>query len=62
MSGEAFTMLKARIARICPGIQVAEATIFITVATTLAICNVSPVVENGVPVLPVPGQTSGLVT
>ncbi|EKM59405.1 uncharacterized protein PHACADRAFT_181407 [Phanerochaete carnosa HHB-10118-sp] len=47
---------------ICLGILVAEATMFITIASTLAMFNIASVVENGRPVLPPFQQTSGIIT
>lgn len=38
--------------RVCPGRMVAESVIFTTFATVLATLQVSPVVEDGVVVLP----------
>jgi len=38
--------------RVCPGIQLAEAAMFITAATTLAAFNISNAVENGVKIIP----------
>lgn len=40
----------------------AEATIFITVATTLATMDIAPVVGNGEVQLPEVKQTSGIIT
>ena len=47
--------------RICPGIYVAEATIFIAVASLLTVFNVEKAVENGVPITPRVRQTPGLI-
>ncbi|KAF9050853.1 cytochrome P450 [Hymenopellis radicata] len=33
--------------RICPGLHLAEASVYILVATSLAVFNISPVIENG---------------
>ena len=46
---------------VCLGMHVADSTIFIAVATTLAICNVAPVMEDDRVVHPAVKQTSGMV-
>ncbi|KAG7094385.1 hypothetical protein E1B28_007985 [Marasmius oreades] len=38
--------------RVCPGRLLADASIFITLATCLAALDISPIIENGKPVLP----------
>lgn len=48
--------------RICPGILVAEATIFITVAATLAAFSIRPAQNGGAPSLPPVRQTSGIIS
>ena len=47
--------------RICPGLLVAESTLFITVATMLSVFKFSPVEENGKFVMPPVQQTDGLI-
>ncbi|KIP12644.1 hypothetical protein PHLGIDRAFT_61362 [Phlebiopsis gigantea 11061_1 CR5-6] len=48
--------------RICPGILLAESTLFITIATMLSVLKFSPVEENGRYVMPPVQQTDGLVS
>lgn len=49
--------------RICPGMHIAEASIFIQVAITLAVFDIlRDVDENGDPIVPVPDYTTAIVT
>ncbi|KAF8186283.1 OrdA protein [Pholiota molesta] len=48
--------------RICPGMYLAEASVFCCVAMSLAVFNVEKAVENGVPITPVHGNTSGIIS
>ena len=48
-------------ASICPGMHVAETTMFITIVTMLSVFSISPVVENGQYVMPCVKQTDGLI-
>ncbi|KAF8879140.1 cytochrome P450 [Infundibulicybe gibba] len=47
--------------RICPGMHLAEASLFISIATSLALFDISKKVENGIPIMPVHENTSGIV-
>lgn len=47
--------------RLCPGMHVADATLFIAVASILATYTVEKVVRNGVPITPTVAQTSGVI-
>lgn len=48
--------------RICPGLRLADASLFITIATALSLFNVTPITEGGKPILPtfeaIPGPVS----
>ncbi|KAK0452140.1 cytochrome P450 [Desarmillaria tabescens] len=48
--------------RICPGLRLADASLFITIATVLSLFNITPVTEGGKPILPtfeaIPGPVS----
>ncbi|KAF7970083.1 hypothetical protein HWV62_25068 [Athelia sp. TMB] len=50
--------------RICPGLNLADASLFISITRSLAVFNIKPVVENGIDVLPeveiVPGTICAL--
>ncbi|KAJ3557115.1 hypothetical protein NM688_g1644 [Phlebia brevispora] len=48
--------------RSCPGLYVADATIFILVACSLAVFDVTKRVENGQPITPLPQQTSSTIS
>ncbi|KAF8898320.1 cytochrome P450 [Mucidula mucida] len=48
--------------RICPGLHLAEASVYMLVAASLAVFNISPIIENGVPVLPVHENTDGTIS
>ncbi|KAJ3545484.1 hypothetical protein NM688_g5618 [Phlebia brevispora] len=48
--------------RSCPGHYVADAMIFIIAANVLAAFDISAPVENGVPVLPMPEQSSSIIS
>ncbi|KAF8624702.1 hypothetical protein AX17_007033 [Amanita inopinata Kibby_2008] len=48
--------------RICPGRVLADASVFITCAMTLAVFNITPHVEDGKPVMPDLKQTTGTVS
>ncbi|KAF9498666.1 cytochrome P450 [Pleurotus eryngii] len=48
--------------RICPGSHLADATIFITCAMSLAVFNISKAVENGVTIEPVHDNTTGTIS
>ncbi|KAJ8096416.1 hypothetical protein PM082_011579 [Marasmius tenuissimus] len=47
--------------RVCPGRLLADASIFVTLATCLAALDISPVIENGKPVLPEVKSEGGAV-
>lgn len=48
--------------RVCPGMHLAEGTLFLIIATTLATCNVLPALDDqGQPILPVPRYTNGTI-
>lgn len=47
--------------RICPGMFLAEASLFSCIAMSLAVFSVEKAVENGVPVTPVHENTSGII-
>ncbi|KAK7023504.1 hypothetical protein VNI00_016722 [Paramarasmius palmivorus] len=47
--------------RVCPGRLLADISVFITLATCLAVLNVSPVIEDGKPVLPEMKSEGGAV-
>ena len=47
--------------RICPGMFLAEASLFACIAMSLAVFSVEKAVENGVPVTPVHENTSGII-
>ncbi|EGN99063.1 hypothetical protein SERLA73DRAFT_73633 [Serpula lacrymans var. lacrymans S7.3] len=48
--------------RICPGMHLADASIFITCATTLAVLNITKWVENGVEITPTLDGLAGTVS
>ncbi|KDR73253.1 hypothetical protein GALMADRAFT_251844 [Galerina marginata CBS 339.88] len=48
--------------RICPGMHLAEASLFSCVAMSLAVFDIEKTVENGVPVTPVHESTSGIIS
>ncbi|KAF8893737.1 cytochrome P450 [Mucidula mucida] len=48
--------------RVCPGLHLAEASVYILVAMSLAVFDVSPVIEDGVPVLPTHENTDGTIS
>lgn len=45
----------------CIGLHVIDATVFIAVSNLLAAFNFGKVVENGVPITPVVGQSNGAI-
>ncbi|KAH7889027.1 cytochrome P450 [Phlebopus sp. FC_14] len=47
--------------RICPGLHLADAAVFMAIAMSLAVFDVSRVVENGVEVIPELDPTEGIV-
>jgi len=47
--------------RICPGMYLAEASLFACIATSLTVFNIEKVVVNGVPIVPVHESTSGII-
>ncbi|THH02426.1 hypothetical protein EW026_g476 [Hermanssonia centrifuga] len=48
--------------RICPGLYIADASLFLTVASSLAVFDVTKVIEDGVPVIPIVKQTTGNIS
>ncbi|KAF8814867.1 cytochrome P450 [Phlegmacium glaucopus] len=48
--------------RICPGMHLAEASLFACIATSLAVFDIDNVVVNGVPIVPVHESTSGIIS
>ncbi|KAG2152638.1 cytochrome P450 [Suillus bovinus] len=48
--------------RLCPGLHLADASIWISTAMSLAVFNVSKVVENGVEITPEVDPSSGLIS
>ncbi|TFK43282.1 cytochrome P450 [Crucibulum laeve] len=48
--------------RICPGLHLADASVFISCAMTLAAFNISKVVENGVIIDPIHDNTTGAIS
>ncbi|KAF8872335.1 cytochrome P450 [Mucidula mucida] len=48
--------------RICPGLHLAEASVYMLVAMSLAVFDVTPVMENGLPVLPEHENTDGTIS
>ncbi|KAF9534995.1 cytochrome P450 [Crepidotus variabilis] len=48
--------------RICPGLHLADATLFITAVMTLAVFDISKCVENGVIIEPVHDYTTGTIS
>lgn len=47
--------------RICPGLHLAEASVYLMVVMSLAVFDIHPVIENGVPVLPEHENTDGTI-
>lgn len=47
--------------RICPGMYLAEATLFMCIATSLAVFEITPATENGVAIIPTHENTSGTI-
>jgi cytochrome P450 len=47
--------------RICPGLNLADASVFISCAMSLAVFSISKAVENGVEVTPVVDNTPGTI-
>ena len=47
--------------RICPGMYLAEASLFACIATSLAVFNIQPTIIDGVPIIPVHESTSGII-
>lgn len=48
--------------RVCPGLYLAEASLFLTIACSLMLFDVAKKVENGVEMTPVHAQTSGIIS
>jgi len=48
--------------RICPGMHLAEASLFACIATSLAVFDIEKFVVNGVPIIPVHESTSGIIS
>ncbi|KAF8625149.1 hypothetical protein AX17_006927 [Amanita inopinata Kibby_2008] len=48
--------------RICPGMYLAEGSLFLTIASSLALFNISKAVENGVEITPVHENTTGTIS
>jgi len=48
--------------RICPGMHLAEASLFCGIAGSLAVLNMTKAVENGVEITPVHENTSGIIS
>jgi len=48
--------------RICPGMYLAEASLFCTISNVLAVFNISKAVENGIEITPVHENTSGTIS
>ncbi|KAG6853830.1 hypothetical protein C0991_000944 [Blastosporella zonata] len=48
--------------RICPGMHLAETSLFSVIAASLAVFDVKKVVENGVEIIPVHESTSGIIS
>uniref|UniRef100_A0A8H7XU08 Cytochrome P450 n=2 Tax=Psilocybe cubensis TaxID=181762 RepID=A0A8H7XU08_PSICU len=48
--------------RVCPGMYLAEASLFSCISMTLAAFNIEKKVENGVPITPVHENTSGIIS
>lgn len=47
--------------RICPGLNLADASVFISCAMSLAVFDISKAVENGVEIVPVVDSTPGTI-
>ena len=47
--------------RICPGMNLAEASLYSVISTSLAVFEISKVVENGIEITPVHENTSGII-
>lgn len=47
--------------RICPGMHLAEASLYMVVAMSLAVFDISPLVKDGVPILPEHENTDGTI-
>lgn len=47
--------------RICPGMYLAEASLYSVISTSLAVFDISKAVENGVEITPVHENTSGII-
>jgi len=48
--------------RICPGLNLADASVFISCAMSLAVFDISKAVENGVEITPVVDSTPGTIS
>ncbi|TFK39023.1 cytochrome P450 [Crucibulum laeve] len=49
--------------RVCPGQHLAEASLFIAIATTLSIFNISPILDaKGIPIIPEARYTSSIIS
>lgn len=48
--------------RICPGMYLAEASLYSVISTSLAVFDISKAVENGVEITPVHANTSGIIS
>ncbi|KAG5634710.1 hypothetical protein H0H81_001036 [Sphagnurus paluster] len=47
--------------RVCPGMHLAEASLFSVIASSLAVLDIAKVVENGIEITPVHENTSGII-
>lgn len=47
--------------RVCPGMHLAEASLFSAIAMSLAVFDVTKTVENGVEITPIHESTSGII-
>lgn len=47
--------------RICPGMHLAEASLFLTIAMSLSVFDIKKKVENGIAITPVHENTSGII-
>lgn len=47
--------------RICPGLHLAEASVYLQIVMSLAVFDITPVIENGVPFLPEHENTDGTI-
>lgn len=47
--------------RVCPGMHLADASLYICIAMSLALFDITYVMEDGVPLVPVHENTSGTI-